>query len=214
MILRLICARCRDQRASWQPLLAGAAARRAVVVGAALPTPAPSTPSAAPLPLPQQHGATLAPRRAFAWWSLPPAAASSGGGGGGGPGLFGIARLQRPEDFGVWSREAIETCALLLSTTPPDWRKGGGAGGRWWCSWNAGAARPPLAPSFAHHPLKCTYSLYSPPPAAATASSARSRRRRPTPASCSAWTTPQTWCAPPRQPTTFVCRAPCLCVCC
>ncbi|GBF99345.1 hypothetical protein Rsub_11757 [Raphidocelis subcapitata] len=45
------------------------------------------------------------------------AAASGGGGGGsGGPaGLFGIPRLQRPEDFVAWSREAVERCNQLVA---------------------------------------------------------------------------------------------------
>lgn len=39
------------------------------------------------------------------------ASASAAAGAPGGPGLFGIPRLQRPDDFVAWSREAVERCA-------------------------------------------------------------------------------------------------------
>lgn len=40
------------------------------------------------------------------------------------PGLFGIPRLQRPEDFIVWSREAVERCGGRRGSSARPARRG------------------------------------------------------------------------------------------
>ena len=48
------------------------------------------------------------------WWPTLRALSTSSGArdGAGGPGLFGTPRLQRPEDFITWSREAVDRSDL------------------------------------------------------------------------------------------------------
>jgi hypothetical protein len=63
-----------------------------------------------------RHAAWYSPTpQALCAAAVRPLASTCGGSTGGGrgsaqPGLFGIARLQRPDDFVVWSREAVERC--------------------------------------------------------------------------------------------------------